>query len=75
VRAEDIPNMAIITPFGLWEFLLMPFRLKNTVQSFQRLMDRLMAGLDFVFVYLDNIPVTARILGYNEFDFFLEIEE
>ncbi len=48
MRAEDIPKTAVITPFGLWEFLRMPFGLKNAGQSFQRLMDRLMAGLDFV---------------------------
>jgi hypothetical protein len=55
VRAEDIPKTAVITPFGLWEFLRMPFGLKNAGQSFQRLIDRLMASLDFVFVYLDDI--------------------
>jgi hypothetical protein len=59
VRAEDIPKTAVITPFGLWEFLRMPFGLKNAGQSFQRPMDRLMAGLDFVFVYLDDILIAS----------------
>ncbi len=59
VRAEDIPKTAVITPFGLWEFLRMPFGLKNAGQSFQRLMDRLMVGLDFVFVYLDDILIAS----------------
>jgi hypothetical protein len=59
VRAEDIPKTAVITPFGLREFLRMPFGLKNAGQSFQRLMDRLMAGLDFVFVYLDDILIAS----------------
>ena len=37
----------------------MPCRLKNAGQSFQGLMDRLMASLDFVFVYLDDILIAS----------------
>jgi hypothetical protein len=29
VAAEDIPKTAIITPFGLFEYLFMPFGLSN----------------------------------------------
>ena len=52
---DDVQKTAIITPFGLYEFLRMPFGLKNSAQAFQRLMDGILRGLPFVFVYLDDI--------------------
>jgi hypothetical protein len=57
IAPEDVPKTAVITPFGLYEFCRMPFGLRNAVQSFQRLMDEVCRGLDFVFVYLDGIVV------------------
>ena len=59
-----VPKTAIITPFGLFEFLWMPFGLKNTGMLFQWLMDRVMAGLLFVFVYIDNILDAATHLEH-----------
>ena len=59
VAADDVSKTAVITPFGLFEFLRTPFGLKNAAQTFQRLMDTVCNGLDFVFVYLDDILVSS----------------
>lgn len=59
VHPQDIPKTAVITPFGLFEYLRMPFGLKNAAQTFQRLMDSVLRDLPFLFVYLDDILVAS----------------
>ena len=59
VRAEDIPKTAIATPLRLFEFVRMPFGLKNAAQAFQRLMDKVVQQLPGVYVYLDNVLVAS----------------
>ena len=60
VATEDIHKTAVITPFGLYEFLRTPFGLRNAAQAFQRLMDTVCQGLEFVFVYLDDVLVASK---------------
>jgi hypothetical protein len=58
VAANDVAKMAIITPFDLFEFVRMPFGLRNASMTFQRLMDNIFFDLPFAFVYLDGQPLS-----------------
>ncbi len=49
--------MAVIAPFGLSEYLWMPFSLKNAPGVFQRFVNSIFGDLSFVFVYIDDILV------------------
>ena len=59
MHPSDIPKTAVVTPFGLWEWTRMPFGVRNAAQSFQRLMDQVLDGLPFCFVYLDDILIAS----------------
>jgi len=56
---ESLRKTAIITPFGLFEFLRMPFGLCNAGQTFQCMMDEVMQRLDYDFCYLDNVLIAS----------------
>lgn len=60
VAEEDIHKTAVTTPFGLFEFPVMPFGLCNAAQTFQRFMDVVLRGLDFAICYIDDIFVASK---------------
>ena len=57
--AEDARlKSAFITPFGLYQFRVMPFGMKNAPATFQRMVDQLLGGLQsFACAYLDDIAI------------------
>lgn len=57
---EDIPKTAITTPFGLFEFLYMPYGLRNAAQTFQRFMDEVLRGLNFCVCHIDDILISSK---------------
>lgn len=49
---------AFITQVGLYEFNVLPFRLRNAPPTFQRLVDNLLAGFgEFAVAYLDDVAI------------------
>ena len=71
----DIPKTAFCTPWGKFEFCVMPFGLRNGPAVFQRLMDRILhKDKELAQVYIDDIAIfssswdshcsdIARVLG------------
>lgn len=51
---------AFTTPFGHFEFNMMPFGLKNAPAEFSRIMQRLLGDLPFVQIYIDDITIHSR---------------
>jgi len=66
VAEEDIHKTAIVTPFGLFEFVTMPFGLRNAAQTFQRFIDHVCNDFGFVFVYLDDILIASKTAQEHE---------
>ena len=58
VAAEDRHKTAFTTPFGLFQFKVMPFGLSGAPSTFQRLMDRVTYGMhNFAHAYLDDLVI------------------
>ncbi|KAI8507260.1 hypothetical protein Bbelb_146400 [Branchiostoma belcheri] len=62
IHPDDREKTAFTTGRGLFQFTVMPFGLTNAPSTFQRLMELLLAGLDWrsCLAYLDDIILFSR---------------
>ena len=60
---EDREKSAFSAGVGLWQFTIMPFGLCNAPATFERLMDRVLNGVELstALVYLDDIQSLLRL--------------
>ena len=57
---ESRKYTAFATKYGLMEFTVMPFGLSTASASFVRLMRKILAGLENVSCYIDNILIFSQ---------------
>nr|QUS52904.1 polyprotein [Theobroma cacao] len=61
MKESSIPWTAFWVPDGLYEWLVMPFGLKNAPAAFQRKMDNCFKGTEaFIAVYIDDILIFSN---------------
>ncbi len=58
--AKDYKKMTFHGSNKLWEWLVMPFRLKNAPIFFQRVMDQILKRADFLKCYIDDVLVHSK---------------
>ncbi|XP_078237011.1 uncharacterized protein LOC144584564 [Pogona vitticeps] len=61
IDPRDQEKTAFCSPFGLYEFRVLSFGLRNAPATFQRLMDQTLVGLsDFTVAYIDDIGIFSN---------------
>ncbi len=57
---KDHKKMTFHGSNKLWEWLVMPFGLKNTLVFFQQVMDQVLEGADFLKCYIDDVLMHSK---------------
>jgi hypothetical protein len=60
MHPDDIQKTAFTTQDGHYEFLRLPFGLKNAPNDFCRIMAQILGHLKFVEIYFDNITIHSQ---------------
>ena len=59
VALADIHKTTVTTPFGLFKFVKIPFKLRIAAQTFQRFMDQVLHSFPSVYVYIDDVLIAS----------------
>ena len=61
MSANSREKTAFVTPFGLYEFNVMPFGLHNTPAAFQRMMNCVLRDCqEFSKAYIDDVVIFSK---------------
>jgi len=60
MHEDDVKKTAICTPFGNFEYLRMPFGLRNAASAFQRFVDSIFRDLPCIVTYIDDLLIYSR---------------
>ena len=57
---ESVPKTALSTPFGSYAFKFLAMGLRNSQSCMTRFLNKVLHGLDFIFVYIDDILIFSK---------------
>ncbi|BES87339.1 multicellular organismal development [Nesidiocoris tenuis] len=65
VHPDSVERTAFVTPDGQWEYLAMPFGLRNAPSVYQRAILNALGDLahQYVISYMDDLTIVSRTVG------------